>query len=289
MARPIKVTDEQTAAYRRDGAVLLKGVLDAEDLRLLEQGVEEAYADPGPRSSTVRSPEGEGETLVETSPSLRSPALLALRDGGAPAEIAGRVMQTPSAQLVFEQIFYKTRGRIVPTPWHQDTPFLRVRGQDMCRVWLTCDVSPADITVQMVRGSHRWNVVYSTGAAEPSRVVETEARAGYDFDNLGDPGLPLAPDVARYRDSFDILSFDVEPGDALVFQGNMLHGASGRTFHDKPRRAYATMWGGPDLRYHEPRGKAFPPPGSLRDHPVPDGARIGDHEAVFPIGWRAAG
>lgn len=287
MSRPVAITEAQIAQYQRDGAVLLKGVIDAEHLKLLEQGVDEIHAEPGRRSSTVRSPEGAGETLVETFPSDRSPALRQLRETGLIAEIAGRVMQTPSAQLVFEQIFYKTAGRIVPTPWHQDTPFLRVRGMDMCRVWLTCDHSPGDITVQMVRGSHRWNVVYSTHSEQERPVVKAEERADYNMDNLGDPNLPLAPDVARYRDSFDILKFDVEPGDALVFQGNMLHGAEGKDYWDRPRRAFATMWGGPQLRYHEPRGKAFPPPGDLRAHPVPDGAPIGEHEEVFPVGWRA--
>src|SRR5262249_26695370 len=160
--------------------------------------------------------------------------------------------------------------RNLPTPWHQDTPFLRVRGYDMCRVWLSCDVSPGDITVQMVRGSHRWNVVYSTEPEARSAKLEATAQSNYDFDNLGDPNLPLAPDVARYRDSFDILSFDVEPGDALVFQGNMLHGSTGRDTWDRPRRAFATMWGGPNLRYHEPKGKAFPVPGR-RDVAIPDG------------------
>lgn len=287
MSRPIAISEAQIAQYQRDGAVLLKGILSADHLRLLEEGVDQAYADPGKRSSIVRSPEGEGETLVETSPSHRSPALRSLMQGGLMAEIAARVMQQPSAQLIFEQIFYKTAGRILPTPWHQDTPFLRVRGFDMCRVWLTCDPSPADITVQMVRGSHRWNVVYSTQTEATEMVVQAEARTEYTMDNLGDPNLPLAPDVARYRDSFDILSFDVEPGDALVFQGNMLHGAFGRDHHDTPRRAFATMWGGPEVRYFEPKGKAFPPPGDLRAHPVPNGARIGDHEQVFPVGWRA--
>src|ERR1700752_124191 len=195
MATPVIVTEEQIARYRRDGAVLLKGVLDASDLSLLEQGVEQAYADPGKRSSTVRAPDGEGETLVEPSPSLRSPALRSFREGGLLAEIAGRVMQVPQAQLVFEQIFYKARGRIVPTPWHQDTPFLRVRGFDMCRVWLTCDPSPADITVQMVRGSHRWNVVYNAGTGERAPLVQSEGRAGYNNDGLGNPDLPTPQDV----------------------------------------------------------------------------------------------
>jgi len=286
--RTVEITSEQLARYQCDGAVLLKGVLNERQRQLLERGVEEAYANPGRRSSIVRSPEGEGQTLVESYPSVNSPALRALMACGVIAELAGRVMQCPSAQLVFEQIFYKARGRIVPTPWHQDTAFLRVRGQDMCRVWLTCDDSPADITVQLVRGSHRWNVVYSTHSETRAPVVQSDTSPDYSNDNLGDPGLPLAPDVERYRDSFPILSFAVEPGDALIFQGNMLHGASGRPSHDRPRRAFATMWGGPELRYHQPRGKAFPPPGNLRDHPVPHGARIGDHEAVFPTGWRDA-
>jgi ectoine hydroxylase-related dioxygenase (phytanoyl-CoA dioxygenase family) len=284
----LAISDEDIAEYHCNGAVLLRGVLDPEELRLLETGVDEAYADPGPRSSIVRDPQGGGETLVETSPSHRSPALRELMRRGPMAEIAGRVMRVPSAQLIFEQIFYKTRGRIVPTPWHQDTPFLRVRGYDMCRVWLTCDYSPADITVQMVRGSHRWNVVYSTGTGEEDAVVKSEENATYSNDNIGDPNLPRTPDVARYRDSFDILSFDVEPGDALVFQGNMIHGAFGRDHWDSPRRAFATMWGGPDVRYHKPSGKAFPPPGNLRDHPIPNGARIGDHTEVFPLGWQVA-
>jgi hypothetical protein len=287
MSRTIPISDAQVAQYHRDGAVLLKGVLSAAELALLAQGVDQVYADPGERSSVVRSPEGEGETLVLNYPTTRSPALRSLVESGVIGQLAGKVMDVPQAQLVFEQIFYKTKGRIVPTPWHQDTPFLRVRGYDMCRVWLTADPSPADITVQMVRGSHRWNVVYSTGTGETEPVVRQEERASYNNDNLGDPGLPPPPDVARYRDSFDILSFDVEPGDALVFQGNMLHGASGRDAWEHPRRAFATMWGGPQLRYHEPRGKAFPPPGNLREHPVPHNAPIGEHEAVFPVGWRA--
>jgi hypothetical protein len=288
MSRLIEIAEDDIARYHRDGAVLLKGVLASDELSLLEQGLEEAYASPGPRSSVARSPDGEGETLVVTSPTHHSKSLQALLDRGVVGQIAGRVMRTPSAQLIFEQIFYKTKGRIVPTPWHQDTPFLRVRGYDMCRVWLTCDNSPGDITVQMVRGSHRWNVVYSTHTEEQRPVVKAEERAGYTFDNLGDPNLPLAPDVLRYRDSFDIVTFDVEPGDALVFQGNMLHGAAGKESWEGARRAFATMWGGPELRYHEPQGKAFPPPGDLRAHPIPDRAPIGQHEAVFPVGWRAA-
>ena len=59
------------------------------------------------------------------------------------------------------------------------------------------------------------------------------------------------------------------------------------SFHPRPRRAFPTMWGGPDLRYHQPRGHATPTLAQIRGRAVPDGARLGDFEDVFPVGWRA--
>jgi ectoine hydroxylase-related dioxygenase (phytanoyl-CoA dioxygenase family) len=191
--------------------------------------------------------------------------------------------------LILDQIFYKSKGRIIPTPWHQDTPFLRVRGEQLIRLWLPCDYSPRDLTVQVVRGSHRWNVVYKPSGTDIDAAVSDVEYAGRD--GIGDPQLPPAPDVRRYRDSFDILSWDVAPGDVLAFQGNMLHGTDGQPNHDRPRRAFAILLGGSELRYHLPRGKAFPSPGRVRglrrDDNIPDGDCIGRHEDAFPTCWRA--
>lgn len=287
MARHLAISSDQISAYARDGAVLLKGVLNDEEKALLTAGLQQAYAEPDERSSVVRAQDGTGETRIGTFPSTTSPALGRLMESGVVGQIAGRIMQAPSAQLVHEQSFYKSPGRIVPTPWHQDTPFLCVRGMDMCRVWLTCDPSPADITVQLVRGSHLWNVVYSMDAGRTVMLDRTDERPEYSYDSFGEPDLPKVPDIANHLESFDILRFDVEPGDVLAFQGNMVHGADGRDFHPVPRRAFATMWGGPELRYHQPRGKAFPPPRAAGDRPIAHGARIGEHADAFPIGWQA--
>jgi ectoine hydroxylase-related dioxygenase (phytanoyl-CoA dioxygenase family) len=286
MARNVNVCDEEILRYQRDGAALLKGALDADDLRLLEAGVEEIYRAPGGRYSKISTTTGEGETLVEQYVSQRSPALRALLQKGVVGQIAAKLMRTSSAQLILDQVFYKAKGPIVPTPWHQDTAFLRVRGDDMIRVWLPCDYSPRELTVQVVRGSHRWNVVYNTSGQRPNPTSTVEQGQDFNYEGIGDSALPPAPDVERYRDSFDILRWDVEPGDALVFQGNMLHGADGHPYHDRPRRAFATMLGGPSLRYHAPKGKAFPVPGPLKGVTIPHGAPIGDYEGAFPVCWR---
>jgi ectoine hydroxylase-related dioxygenase (phytanoyl-CoA dioxygenase family) len=280
------ITPEQVAQYRRDGAILIKHALSEGEIALLERGLEEARAEPADRQSILRGAAGEIETLVEQFASSHCPSLKALIDGGRLAEIAGRLMAAPSAQLVLEQIFYKSRGHINPTPWHQDTPFMRVRGDDMARVWVACDSSPRALTVQIARGSHRWNVVYNTSPATPQGPSNFEEGKSFTYAGIGNDLLPPLPDVPRYRDSFTILSWDVEPGDAVVFNGNVLHGADGVDYHPSPRRALATTWGGPDVRYIHPQGNAVPSPPEILGLAVPHGVRIGDHEEAFAVGWR---
>ncbi len=288
MVSKITVTPEQVAQYQRDGAILIKGILTDEELRLLERGLEEAYNGPSETFTRDRSPTGEGETMIEQFPSLRCPSLQSLIKIGNVPQLAARMMGASSAQIILDQSFYKKPGYVNPTPWHQDTAFLRVRGDEMARVWLTCDHSPKDLTVQIVRGSHRWNVVFNTMPAQVNHQVKSVEEGGkFTYAGITNDTLPALPDVAKYRDSFDILSWDVEPGDALVFNGNVLHGAEGRLTHPSPRRAFTSMWGGPNLRYYVPPAAAIPSFAELGGHTVPDGARIGDYMNVFPVGWAA--
>jgi hypothetical protein len=284
-----RVTLADIQTYHRDGAVLVKRVLNPQALELLRAGVEEAYRRQSRRKTKVDAEQGSGETLVLDYASQESPALRALIDSGTIGEIGARLMGTRSAHLVLDQIFHKARGPIVATPWHQDTPFLRVRGYDLIRLWFPCDFSPREITVQVARGSHRWNVVWNTRLSD--EMMNANAQAKAEVAPVGDPLLPPAPDVRRYRDSFDILSWDVEPGDVLAFQGNMLHGSDGLPNYDQPRRALAVLLGGPDLRYHVPHGKAFPSPGRVRGQratdDIPNGAPIGAYEDAFPTLWTA--
>jgi ectoine hydroxylase-related dioxygenase (phytanoyl-CoA dioxygenase family) len=291
MASNLRITDEDIARYQRDGALLLKGVLEPASVTLLETGVEEVYRERGRRYTSLSSASGEGETSVREYVTQDSPSLRSLLESGVIGEIGAVLMQTPSAQLVLDQVFYKRKGPIVPTPWHQDTPFLRVRGHELIRLWFPCDCSPRRLTVQVVRGSHRWNVVYNTAGEQPNETMIVASASKSDRNGVGDALLPPAPDIARYRESFDILTWDVDPGDVIAFQGNMLHGAEGHPGHDRPRRAFAVMLGGPNLRYHAPKGKAFPAPGKVRGikfDPIPDGAPIGNHQEAFPVCWRTA-
>lgn len=280
------ITADDIARYQTDGALVIKNVLDPRALGLLTAGIEEVYGGLGQRVTKYRPP-GGGESVTLEYVTQDSPSLSTLMDSGIIGEIAAALMQTRSAQIVLDQVFYKAKGPIAATPWHQDTPFLRVRGNELVRLWFPCDPSPRNLTVQVVRGSHRWNVVYNV-PGQPAAMAPGDQPPQR---SIGDPTLPPLPEVEGHRDSFDILSWDVEPGDVLAFQGNMLHGTGGDPQHHHARRALAVLLGGPDLHYHAPKGKAFPTPGKFAgtwSGEIPDGAAIGNYQAAFPICWSAS-
>ena len=286
MTNALQLTPEQIRQYQRDGAILVRGALATAEMALLEQGLEESYTNPGKRTTKASDNSGAGETFLASFPHLESPSLKALLGTGTIAELAGRMMMADSAQLILDQIFYKGRGHIIPTPWHQDTPYLRVRGDDMIRVWLTADPSPRDLTLKIVRGSHRWNVVYDPrlGAGRDGHIRKTGDGKMIQMKG-GEIAGPTVPDIDQYSDSFDILSWDVQPGDALVFNGNMLHAAGGADDYPQRRRAYTTMWGGPNLNYIAPPDNALPTLAEVNRIHVPPNSRLGDCPDAFPIGW----
>jgi ectoine hydroxylase-related dioxygenase (phytanoyl-CoA dioxygenase family) len=283
----LDISDAHVTAYHRDGAVLVKSAIAREYLELIERGLDEIYASPGDMTSRVTTAAGKGRTLTDQFASLHNENLARFIAKSPVAEIAGRLMAGKQAQFVLDQIFYKQKGHVVCTPWHQDTPFLRVRGNDLARVWVCCDPSPRRLTVQIVRGSQRWNVIYrATGSADEDAVA-VDVGARFSYTGEYDSALPALPEIAAHRESFDIMSWDVEPGDALVFNGNIIHGAEGGFDHPTPRRAFASLWAGDDARYHLARGHTVPDLAVLKGIAVPHGAPLGEYPQVFPIGWRS--
>lgn len=287
MSTSVELTEGQIAQYQRDGAVLLKGILTSGERALLERGVEESHSNPGKRSTRATNPDGEGETFLETFPSQHSPSLRKLLETGRIPEIAARMMKVASAHLILDQVFYKQRGKIIPTPWHQDTPYMKVRGCDMVRVWVTADPSPRELTLKIIRGSHRWNVIYSPRLGEGGDKALKKSGEGkmLELNNIRDD-IPVVPDIDGYPDSYDILGWDVEPGDALVFNGNMLHSAGGMENYPHCRRAYTSMWGGPGLKYVVPPDNAIPTLADINGFNIPSGALIGDYPDAFPCAWK---
>lgn len=119
--------------------------------------------------------------------------------------------------------------------------FLAVRGEQVCSVWLPLDPIPKETCLEFVAGSHRWNQTFA-----PIRFAD-----GVPYEPVT---LPLLPDVESERSSHNILSWEMRPGDCLVFHSRVLHRAPPNASKVLRRRAISTRWCGEHSMYAAPRG-----------------------------------
>ena len=298
-SKPLRsISETEIASFNRDGAVLLKAVLQEEWTDILTEGLEYAEAHPDGMSFGVSMP-----LRIDQFPARLSPKLKLLMDESPIAEIVGSVMEAP-VRFYMDQMFYKPAGMIAPSAWHQDTCYYNVDGHQLVRAWVCADPAPRDVSLEVLRGSHLWNVTYRPpvgmdpandpeGAAALNRAFEDgkvligrEAHEKWTyFDSFMDPGLPPLPNVEAIRDSFDILGWDYEPGDVVLFHGNIVHSARGNVNLPHPRRSHASLWAGPDVRYMRRRSQAIPDPIALYDYEPQDGQTLAEIPSEFPITW----
>jgi ectoine hydroxylase-related dioxygenase (phytanoyl-CoA dioxygenase family) len=117
-------------------------------------------------------------------------------------------------------------------------------------------------------------------------VIGVDAHEHWSYgDAFADPSLPRLPDIEAHRDSYDIIGWDYEPGDVLLFHGNIVHSARGGVASPRPRRAHATMWAGNDVHYLHRRGQVIPDPRALYAFKPRNGDLLEKFPSVFPILW----
>jgi len=293
-----EVTKEETENFHRDGAVMLKGIMGKDWTAVLEEGLEYANNHPDGMSAGVAQP-----LRIDQWPATHSPKLKQILDESPIASIVGSVLNAP-VRFYMDQMFYKPAGMIAPSAWHQDTCYYNVKGHQLVRAWVCADAAPRNISMEVVRGSHLWNATYRPPVGmdpghdpEGAKVLEAAFAAGKVligkeahehwtyFDSFLDPALPELPNIDRLRDSFDIMGWDYEPGDVLLFHGNILHSALGGVELEHPRRSHASLWAGPDVTYLRRRSQAIPDPLALYDFEPKDGQHLEEFPEVFPVAW----
>ncbi|MDE0044691.1 MAG: phytanoyl-CoA dioxygenase family protein [bacterium] len=260
-----EVTDQDRAVFEEDGVVLLSDAFDEAWVTYLRKAVDEAMANPGPHAMEYAR---EGRFFGDVELAHRLPAFMRFVRESPAAGYAGLIMGSEKVNYFDDHLLVKEPGTTKPSPWHQDQPYWAVSGRQVCSLWLPLDPVSRDIAVEFVKGSHHWQE-FSPYHFEDGRLYEGV-------------GLPRLPDIESHRERYDILRFAMEPGDALMFHGMIVHGAPGNTGHHR-RRALSTRWTGDDARFHLRPGEISVPT-VLPD--LADGARLDCDR--FPIVWTQA-
>ena len=244
-----------SSAYRQLGAGKAERALGGEALKFARTAYDWSLANPGPGASRLPNKEG-GEFYQDlANPASFKPYDKLIRHPDIVALVQS-VFSGERAWFMYEQVFKKHAGATRRTPWHQDTPYLPVEGNDLVVIWISFEAVGADAALEFVAGSHQGTLF------DGSRFDPSDDTAPL----YNDPDYPRLPDIQADRNRYQILSWPTEPGDAVLFHPSTLHGG-GATKQGSERRTLSLRFFGEDAVIASRPGAKVANP-SKNSHPL---------------------
>jgi hypothetical protein len=259
------ITPAHVEAYRRDGAVLIRGLL-ADHVGTLRAGIARNMAEPGPVGLREPATRGGGPLLRRLLQLDPHPRVRGRHPSLPSGPVAGDLMGAQEVQVFHDHILVKEPGTSKATPWHQDGPYYFVEGPQTVSFWSPLD-PVREASLRCVAGSHLW----------PKPVLPKRWLAGADFFPDEGQYMPVPdPDA----EGMTVLEWEMEPGDAVAFDFRTLHGARGNEAATR-RRAFSLRLVGEEARVVDRPGPTSPP---FTGHGMQAGERL--REDWFPVIWR---
>ncbi len=266
------LSTDTVQAYARDGAVVLRGVLNADDLRTLAAGIEHNLAHLSPLALVASEPDDPGRFVEDFCTWQSNPDYRRVLTESALPHLAAQLMQSQTVRLYHDHLLVKEAGTRQPTPWHQDQPYYNIGGRQNVSFWIPVDPVPLAATLRFVAGSH-------DGTWYMPRTFRDQQAKWFPEGSLAE--LPLIDsDPERYQQ----LAWALEPGDCVAFHMLSLHASNG-TGPGARRRVFSARYLGDDA-LHAPRPWRTSPPFLGLDELLPAGVTLEDPR--FPLLWQGA-
>lgn len=309
------VSDEELAAFDRDGVVCLRGRITPREIDLLRAAVARQLAALGqsatgydfealarqawdPRASldaggASRFDMSRLKQLLASDPAARP----LLEEDEAEAEglffydaagwradagireaafnsalpaIAAQLLRADEVRFWEDTTFVKAPHTRQKTAFHQDLAYFQIEGDQCLVAWIPLDPAGAQNGVtEYVRGSHKWGKVFAPNVF----LSQTPFPGAQD---------PRCPDIEADRAAYDIVSFDVRPGDVIVHHVLTVHGAGGNR-SGSWRRAVSFRYCGETVRYFNRPGAT---PQAFASGGLEDGDPLSGKD--YPLVWPAA-
>lgn len=307
------ITPDEVASYNKNGVVLLKQVIDLQAINQLRQCIDQTVKTLGSSKSgynlteitkaaeqddlhtleadssgqhdvkkimefvkeskkpflmDILKHEKKGNFLLDTGISARLKEFKKFVLRGACPAIAGELLNSEKVNFFGDQVFVKEPGTQERTAFHQDASYFEIDGEQCCVLWIPVDpVTLENGAMQYIRGSHRGGKVY-----KPNVFVSQTPLPGSEGDAL--------PDIEGNMDAYDIIHFNVEPGDILVHNYKTIHGTGGNSSRYQVRRAASIRYCGDDIRFHT---RPWAPKQLHHQERLADGEMLSGPD--FPVVW----
>jgi ectoine hydroxylase-related dioxygenase (phytanoyl-CoA dioxygenase family) len=203
LAKPYTITAEQAAQYRRDGHILLRGVISEEELEYFRPLIMRV-ADDASRARQIGARLGDAGMLFReiTNVWRLNEAIQELVFAKRLARIAAELMGVRGVRLYHDAVLIKDPGG-KPTPWHKDHYYWPLATHHTIKMWMALTDIPRE------RGAMRFATGSHHGGAFPEIPISPSSQELFDRI-IHDHRIPVA-------------SYTLRAGDATFHSGEILH------------------------------------------------------------------
>ncbi len=232
--------------FKDSGVTVLRGLF-TDWVEALREGIDVNMTAPNPDARIYRGGEGVGKFFVDYCSWQRIPQYRDFIFNSPVSKIAAQLMVSDKVQLFHEHVLVKEAQTGVPTPWHHDSPYYCVDGIKTVSIWLPLDEVPRERTLEFIAGSHLWGKCFRPQRFDGQPLNEND-------------GLEEIPNIDSNRENYDIVGWEMSPGDAVAFDFRTIHGAPANHSVSAQRRAFSLRLVGDDIRFSRKQGIETSPP-----------------------------
>lgn len=232
----ISITEDQKAAFERDGVICLRNAIEPDLIAVLAAGIDSCLEHPGPKGRNFNADGSPGRFAGDVFMWTFDDTMRRFLLDSPLAEIAAAFMGSQTATHMLDQMFVKEPHTPSRSPWHQDQTYMYADGEQLISIWVAVDpVTKESGAVEWIKGSHRPGTLYQATGFDPNITYESD-----EYEAL--------PDIEANRDAYDIVAYETQPGDIVINHLRTLHAAPGN-LTDQRRRAVAYRFTGDDAYY----------------------------------------
>ena len=264
--RPLRdITDEDRETYARDGTVCLRRVFNQDWIAALLPIARRVIVD---KEDFGLLPNVPGIWLARKIPEYRELAF-----NSPLGEACGKTIGSKKIRFFLDQVFAKAPNSQAKTVWHSDRGGWPVRGSMVPSFWMPLTPILKENCLEVIAETHRNDVVYWNMTANSRKMIKPDDRLN----------VPAGEEV-RNNPDYRFLTWDMEPGDALLVHPWCLHYSSGNPTDDW-RIAVSIRVFGDDIVW-DPRPECINVAGISLDEMIPGEKPMGP---LVPLIWSEEG